>query len=369
MVPEARKLYIHRRENGGGKVLVGVNGAGFRGPELARPKRGRRVVVYGDSFVAAEFSPVEETFVAQLGSRLGAALGEPVEAVNAGVVGYGPDQEALRVEDEIGPLAPDLVVVAVFAGNDFGDLMRNKLFRLGPDGRLLDNRWGLAPALDREFARAARLSRGSMFLRGLQGLLARPPWTPAPRERTRLLPEGGFPLLLSKRQREYAEYVRGGDDEVRHLLGDPYDADVSLAPGSESARYKQTLMEQVLQRIAASAVARGVPLAFLFIPSAFDVCDGWEERVDPGAFPAYRREALTRVLSGIAERSGLRYLDLYPHFRAAGADALYYRHDEHWNAAGQALAAELTKGLVLSQRLLDRARSPRAARPRRSGDG
>lgn len=346
LIPGGRKLFVHRPENGG-KVLVSVNSAGFRGPELARQGRGVRVVVYGDSFAAAEFAPVERSFVFRLGSRLAEAIGVPVEAVNAGVAGYGPDQEALRIEDEIGPLAPDLIVVALFAGNDFGDLMRNKLFRLDADGRLVDNAWTLAPSLEREFARAERLWRESMLLRGLRGLLA-----PTKRRSTlpgRLLPEGGFPLLLEKRQRESLEYLRNGDNEVRHLLGDPYDADLSLAPGCESARQKQALMERVLLRIAATAGARRVPVVFVFVPSAFDVCDAWEERVDATAFPDYRRDALTSALARIAKRNGLSYLDLYPQFRTAGADSLYYRRDEHWNDAGQALAADLTSALVIAK--------------------
>ena len=35
-------------------------------------------------------------------------------------------------------LQPALVVQAVYAGNDFGDLLRNKLFRIGVDGELIE---------------------------------------------------------------------------------------------------------------------------------------------------------------------------------------------------------------------------------------
>ena len=345
LIPGGRKLFVHRPGNGG-KVLVSVNSSGFRGPELAREKRRPRAVVYGDSFVAAEFSPVEHSFVGRLGAQLADALGTPVEMVNAGVPGYGPDQAALRIEDEIGPLAPDLIVVAVFAGNDFGDLVRNKLFRLDAEAHLVVNAWTLAPQLEREFSRAERLLHQSMLWRGLRSLAA--PETGRSTRTTRLLPEGGFSLLMEKRQREFLEYAGGADNEVRQLLGDPYDADLSLAPGSDSARGKRELMEGVLARIAATAGARRVPVLFVFVPSAFDVCDGWQERVDARVFPAYRRDALTSALAEIAERRGLRYVNLYPPFREAGADSLYYRGDEHWNDAGQALAADLTGALVIS---------------------
>src|SRR6185436_20926678 len=97
------------------------------------------------------------------------------------------------------------------------------------------------------------------------------------------------------RQREYAEYVLGGNNEVQQVLGDPYDADVSLAPQSDSARYKVSLMEKVLLRIASVAESRRVPVVFVIIPSGFDV-DAWEERIDPGTFPEYLPDALTGAL-------------------------------------------------------------------------
>jgi lysophospholipase L1-like esterase len=362
LVPGARKLFVHRPANGGAKLLVRVNGDGFLGPELARSRGGPRVVVYGDSFVAAEFSSSAESFVGRLGARLGAALGQPVEAINAGVAGYGPDQVLLRLEDELATLAPDLVVVAVFAGNDFGDLMRDKLFRLGSGGALESRSPRIAPALAREFARAERLGHGSMLLRGLGALAGRRGGRESPDSgRSSLLPEGGFPLLLEKRRREYQQSIVGRDDEVLHLLGDPYDADLSLSPGSESARYKVALMEQVLVRMADAARARGTPVLFVFIPSAFDVCDGWEHP-DAAAFPEYGREALTAALSAIAQRRSLQSLDLFPHFREGGADALYFRGDEHWNAAGQDRAAALAVGRIVAEKWL-------SSRPREEGGG
>jgi GDSL-like Lipase/Acylhydrolase family len=350
LVPGARKLYVHLPENGGRRILVTVDQAGFRGAELLSPQHGPRVVVYGDSFIEAETSPVAETYVARLEARLTEGLGRPVEAVNAGVAGYGPDQEALRIDDEIGPLKPDLLVMGVFAGNDFGDLMRDKLFRLGPDGRLAANGWTMSPVLRHQFEHAERVSRGSMVWHGLKNLFG--PRPPSPRAPRHLLPAGGFPFLLEKRRHEYEQYVRRGDNEVRHLLGDPYDADVSLQPHSESARYKTTLMEKVLLHVAETARAHAVPLVFLFIPSAFDVCDHWEDRVDPDVFPDYRRDALTSALADIAARNGLEHLDLYPVFRSAGGDALYLRGDEHWNAAGEELAAARTTSLILRRGLL-----------------
>jgi hypothetical protein len=132
LVPNARRAYRHAPINGGHEVVYRVNAHGFRGPELAKETSDlTRIVVYGDSFIHAEFTELQETFAKQLEAIDGENEPE-YEVVNAGVAGYGPDQVLRRLEDELGWLKPDLLIVAIFAGNDFGDLVRNKLYRLEP---------------------------------------------------------------------------------------------------------------------------------------------------------------------------------------------------------------------------------------------
>ena len=173
--------------------------------------------------MAGEFSPLEEHFVARLAARLHRGTGPPVEVVNGGVAGYGPDQAALRLEDDIAPLRPDLVVVAVFAGNDFGDLIRNRIFHLDGAGRLVERTRVIGADLRAEFDEAERQARGSHLIRGLWDLLVRPALPPH-----EVLPPGGYAYLLSRRRREFQLGANGL--EVAHVLGDPYDADVSLTP-------------------------------------------------------------------------------------------------------------------------------------------
>ena len=349
LVPGARRLFIHPPEDGGGSVLVTVNTDGFLGPELLTGRgNARRIVVYGDSFVAGEFSPLPERFATQLALRLSEPGRPPVEAVNAGVVGYGPDQEALRLEDEIGPLRPDLVVVAVFAGNDFGDLLRDKIFRLDEAGHLAPRTPHLGDALRVEFGHADRQGQGSMLLSGLRELWRRPWAEPRPDS---LLPGGGFPYLLQRRGREYELSVHDGTDTVEHLLGDPYDADVSFAPKADSSRYKTALIAQVLLRMADTARAHDVPLVFVFIPSAYDVGEGFEHP-DRAAFPSYHPLALTDALVESAKANGLLDVDLGPVFQAARPQRLFFRRDEHWNALGQAVAAERVAARIRDRGLL-----------------
>jgi hypothetical protein len=114
-VPGAERHY----EYGTVEIRYKINSQGFRGDELAPPGELPRVVVYGDSFIQGDMSRTEDTFTEQLRARLTHMEGRSVEVVNAGVAGYGPDQELRRMEDELPVLKPNLVIVALYAGNDF----------------------------------------------------------------------------------------------------------------------------------------------------------------------------------------------------------------------------------------------------------
>src|SRR5262245_7555281 len=136
LAPNARYLFVHTPRNGGGLVLVTVDSDGFRGEELRR-NGDPRILVYGDSYIEADHVPLKETFAKRLEARVGVLGGRRVESLNAGTNGYGPDQALRRFQDEAKAVRPRVVVFAVFADNDFGDLVRNRLYRL-EDGRLVE---------------------------------------------------------------------------------------------------------------------------------------------------------------------------------------------------------------------------------------
>lgn len=350
-VPGAERDYRRAPVNGGDRIRYAFGPEGFRGGPIARPKTALRVVVYGDSFIQAEYTSDENTFAAQLQNDLAKALGAPVEVLNAGVAGYGPDQSLRRMEEELGWVEADLVVASIYAGNDFGDLVRNKLYRLAPDGSLVENRYQLSPDIQRrmELARSEPILR--RLLRELGTAWKRrgePTGPPTDEERAAKIER-----YLAQVQEEYREFVERHDDVVRELLSDPYNADVSLLPGSDSARYKVRMMQAVMQRMAAVAEANDVPLFFVFVPHAIDMTDHPSGRIDTAKYPQYDPARATAELDAIAQRIGRPYLDLYAPFRAHGADGLYFRDlDDHWNDAGQALAAELAAQSIVADGLL-----------------
>lgn len=360
LVPGAAKVFVRAPVNGRQRIVSHFNRDGFRGPELRPAGRQRRVLVYGDSNIQAEFSPLPATFAMQLQRRLGERLHQEVEVVNAGVVGYGPDQVSLRLPGEIERYRPDLVVVAVFADNDFGDLIRNRLYRLDAAGNLRRTGVRLEPGLRAELRelsaptswRRLQLSRyaikcwetlGRRAARGRRAAIQRAALA------------GYVDQSLADNLEVYRRYERGERYAEDPFL-DYYDADIALRPDLPSSRAKVALMEKVVARIGATAAARSTPLALLILPSPIDACDHYDMSADPARYPRYDRTRLSGLIEGMADRNGIPCLNLLSEFHGAFANRYYFHGgDDHWNDAGQSQAARLFAELVVRRRLLDRA--------------
>ena len=64
-----------------------------------------------------------------------------------------------------------------------------------------------------------------------------------------LVPVGTDEDALRQLEGEYQDFVEQRNDVVRELLSDPYNADVTLLPESDSARYKVRMMTAVMNRL------------------------------------------------------------------------------------------------------------------------
>jgi hypothetical protein len=353
--PDTWTWFRHAKINGGERILIESNSLGYRGPEPNLAPDVTRVAVYGDSFIHGAFSPLPATYASRLEAALHARGRNDVQVLNAGTSGYGPDQNSLRIEDEIERIQPSAVVLSVYTGNDFGDLMRNKIYRL-EGGALALNDYSIAPETRKLFARKRELfDEGSLLnhsnlvrsvkraLSSRQELRARGDDTPSrfgePRHTAR---------LIKARHREYRKLVLEGDNRIT-IGQDGYDADVSVVPDSESAVYKKALMEAVLAHMNDFLAARGIPLLLLIIPSPVDACRGYHAQVNAEAYPDYRRSGPSEALEAMARRRGIASLNLFPPFHGETCLEFYFpRENDHWNAAGQARAAELSAEALLS---------------------
>jgi len=330
--PNAKKTFVRTSVNGGEKIPIFINSQGYRGPELNPDAATERILVYGDSFVEAEYTLHEQTFVARLRAELSIARKDKLELVNAGVIGYGPDQILKRMHDEIPCLSPAAVVVCCFADNDLGDLLRNKLYRLNAQSTLQENSWSLAPTTQYPGQRPRyeptlwRLTRET--IRGFQSRTS--------------ATESYIDRWLQLCQDEYDNYIVRQDDQIYELQVDHYDADVSLTPDSESSLYKRRLFQQILGQMQNLCASHSVPLLLVIIPSPGDLIPDYDfYGIDRARFPDYAPRAISDLMQSAAVESHTPCVNLFDTFAHEDARELYFRAgDNHWNDKGQSVAAK-----------------------------
>jgi lysophospholipase L1-like esterase len=95
-----------------------INSCGMRGPEIAEPKSGYRIIAVGNSCTFGWGVAYRDTWVHQLQIILNEQLpGRSIELINAGVPGYSSHQGKRYLADELLSLQPDIVLI-MFGFND-----------------------------------------------------------------------------------------------------------------------------------------------------------------------------------------------------------------------------------------------------------
>lgn len=354
----ARTVNLPIPGSGAPQVVWNFNSQGFRGDELVpkspKSKGVKRIALYGDSFVHARETRLPETFVVRLSAEF-ARSGHAVETINAGVIGYGPDQSLLRFQSEVEWLRPDVVVFAICTHNDFRELALTRLFRVGPDGALVEafrngdpdyaERYRLyAEKHERQLAATSRfaLVRLARHVLGMAPMGA----TPAARDRTLLANE-----IRDWRASSAAIARAGAEDppDPKSLKNAPPDEPGSL----DLARTELALFKRVMMRFRSVCEAHGTPFVVVAIPCKFDLVDDPDLPLDPKASPDYRPRTMTDTCARIAKECGIPCLDLFEPFQSRGARELYLGgSDTHWSPRGQALAAELLSEFLVKRGLL-----------------
>ena len=301
---------------------VSINSHGLRDREIepAKPAGMSRVLMLGDSFVEGAQVPLEDTAAKRLEALLQArAGGRPLDVVNGGNAGFGTGQELLFLDNDGRTYAPDLVILVYFIDNDLPDngyavarvrdldTTRRPFFVPDGNGDIV-LRPGAAPPDDR-FAGARLWLRKTATYNLFENFLL---WNEA-------------------REQEQAQI---GKNRPTYLIEPP--------PEWDEAWW---VTEQLLGRVRDTADGMGANLVVVLAPSNFQIDDQAWRWLIPGDSRERRRydqQAPNRRLAAIADRQGLRMLDLLPAIRAAhdsGAQ-LYYPADGHWTSAGHAFAAQ-----------------------------
>jgi len=338
---------------------VRINARGLRDREIGydNPERAFRILSLADSFGEALQVNLEQTYHKQLEQRLTQSLGRPVEVINAGVGGWGTDQEAIFYVAEGFRYEPDVVLLTFFIRNDavnnYGplEIARNggnqekQFFSLSPTGELIP------PPVQETAEDAATQAKEA------------PPINPGLN-----LEEHNPPLLgvadglwrwsalyrfLMPHLRDIPGVVRaigpsgilGGEAVIRaHHPAVPIPFLVYQSPPDAEFEAAWQLTEAIIRRLRDEVQQRGAKFVVV-IASAPEQLDPTQLAGVEAARPDLRWdvEAPTHRLNQFLATENIPHLDLLPIFRQASgpaAPSLHFRHDQHWTAAGHTLAAE-----------------------------
>ena len=288
-----------------GRVRVGVNAHGLRGPAL-RNKGARdasRILVLGDSVVFG--TPVEndQTFPARLEHFLAQKHGWAGQVLNAGVPGYNTATESAYLKEFGDDLSPDQILLGV-CFNDFRDAPRLNSFgvmtqRADPPGWLEDHsefflllKWGWKYARGEHLFQRKRPA-GERWRRGFEAL--------AP--------------MVKRDQRAFYANPKGKEDWMR--------------------------VRRALVELRSWAEKKEIPFTVVLFPQRFEFDS-----------PPFRLPAI--AWRRLCESLGIEVIDLWPVFQRGirrGRSDLFV-DAQHPTAAGLNLAASFVAD-QLSRELVD----------------
>lgn len=310
-----------------------TNAQGFRNlGDVTPAPAGPRIMLFGDSFTYGFGVKLTETFGTSLEREMSLRCGN-AEVVNAGVVGYGSDQEYLFMQEAVERYSPSFVIVTVYC-NDPADNIWRSLFYLD-HGTLKEN-----PPMVR--SRSFRLrwfleARSHLYL-FLSGRIARKitqrGWW------DRMNPHLAVLLapveVLVDHFFEWPVYANRQDmntENWRPLLS-PEDF-YGRRRGEKTWEYGWALERELIIRMRDFLEGRRVPCLFLLVPEKSQVAGGG----------TIYDEFQERMLSMFREL-GIPHLDLRE--KLQGRPELYFAADNHWNAEGHAFVSS-----VLGRHLAD----------------
>ena len=332
-----------------GAAYIRINRFGFRHGARAphKPPGTWRVAVLGDSFIEAFQVPEEQTFCAQLERRLQACADfsdRRVEVLNFGVSGFGTAQELLMLRHYAARYQPDLVLLAVFPGND-----------------LRNNSAELEPYPVRPFYRlqSGQLVLDNSFRQHPDYVKAQAAWVRckvAVTDRLRTL-QLVYKLRDAWRRQAAAAETDGGDGTDQRIVGPGVDVEALAEPQNEPWRRAWELTERLLAETAAEAARQRARFLVLTVGSDVQV------HPDPAIHEAACGQLgvpnllyADRRLAQWGQQQGIGVIQLVEPMSRYASQRQTYLHGfdntlpgtGHWNAEGHRLAAEIAAAAIVA---------------------
>ena len=339
---------------------VRMNSHGFRDKERRYEKKEDtfRILVLGDSFTEALQVPLERTFPYILEEKLNSeGGGKRFEVINLGVSGFGTAQEYLALKYYGLKYNPDLVILEFFIGNDVVnnslvlETERERPFFVLSDGKLEELPFKI---------RTSNLSRGKEETnRDVNGqfrikyLILK--------YSTRLFPNISYSLEDRIKQTPWLANLlwKFGIVNSKPQLPDKYNKkngipiidDYVYAEGySREWEDAWEITKALILKLANELKSQKIGFLVVVIPNEYEFrSDIWDKIL--GEYPQMRSMRFDlrkpeRILSSFFEANRMEYLLLRPEFerytKETGKDLHFHSaYENHWNANGHMLAADL----------------------------
>ena len=310
-----------------------------RDTDIQQPKPAGtfRALMLGDSQTGG-YVDNADSFSTLLENRWSARVpSQPIEVLNAGIIGYAPQQEWLWYRERGRPLKPDLVVLSLYVGNDMRDLVDGEA-----DPGQIDEAAGLISPVRSPSAwiglhsQLARLSYSAARTMPIRGLIDALGWrTPAPP------PSISVDALVRVLRECHGCWLQTLKQAVR----------AREEPEKFEVAYRR--LETMLKLLDAQVAADGGKLVVMVIPSKpqvepEDERGGLQRAVRLLALPPedveYDDVARDRMIAAVRE-ANVPLIDPLPELQQAakaGKDArIFYRRDWHLNIRGNQIVAEI----------------------------
>lgn len=270
---------------------IKINSEGLRDRDYPSPQKDAnvfRILALGDSFTLGLGVNSEEAYPKVLESMLNRApLGKfsKFEVINAGVDGYGTEQEAIYLRELLQRYRPDLVIVGLYS-NDVDDVMA------GISGALVKNK--------------------------------------------------------VKNRLYFLSYLRSVQIVLSHALRNDIRSELfGIYQDRYSPKFEQALTKTkgCLVRIRDDAREAGAETMIVIVPYCFEIDRSeWEKRGFGGLytddFMNKNMNKFSLLFDEFGTAANIPTLPLLPVFRKSKVSPLYFPQDPHWTRNGHRLAAE-----------------------------
>lgn len=324
-----------------------------------------RILALGDSFTEAAEVDIEDSYTKVLEAVLNKKNSDKVyEVINAGVSGYGNDQELQFLKENVQIIKPDLVIVGFCIDNDIGDNLDpySKKIKV-VDGFVVDFRAEkfltreekemIIPyyAKDTPSLKLRILFKFKSFLRKYSNFY-------------RLLGTGYHHLLVKFGFRSEFQWT---EEKKLHIIStnpkaQKYLKEILRKPFVYSKKYSSRgeegwrITKRILKEISDTTTANGGKTVIVIIPTDISVHqDRWSKYVrslqlDEKDFDLWKPHD---ILTKFGKEHNIPIIDLLPRFIEVGKrEQLYFESNIHWNLNGHRFAGEEIYRFLLQEKLI-----------------